>query len=495
MRRVDGHGRVDRSAPLAFTFDGAPLTGFRGDTLASALLANGVDVVGTSIHRGRPRGISAAGAEEPNGLVQVELGGGSEPMLRATEVELFDGLAARGLPGRGALDAPRRRDLRPHLRALRRAGRRRRAGRPGRRLRGERDRRAGDPRRVGAGAVAARVRRPRRRCATRASGSRSRRRRGCCCARPRSAPTTRATSCSPSAAPTISAATPPPGVSRERLWHVRARQVVLATGAHERPIAFAGNDLPGVMLAGAAREYLERFGVARRVARRAAHHERRRATRPPQCSPPRASRSPRSSTRARATARCRTAPSTWPAAVVSAAEGERRVTAAVVGDRAIACDLLLVSGGWSPAVHLLSQAQGTRALGRGRRRVRARRRAGRLARRGRRRRARTTTTPASRRAPPPARGAAATGFGSPNGAAAALHEPAAEPATLLWAVPPPAGRSEDDCFVDQQRDATVADLRRAAAAGLRSPEHVKRFTDDRHRERPGQDVRRRSRSA
>ena len=60
---------------------------------------------------------------------------------------------------------------------------------------------------------------------------------------------------------------PPPGVARQRLWHVRARQVVLATGAHERPVAFAGNDLPGVMLAGAVREYLERFGVARRVAR------------------------------------------------------------------------------------------------------------------------------------------------------------------------------------------------------------------------------------
>ncbi len=102
-RRLESGGRVDRGAPLRFVFDGVEHAGVRGDSLASALLAAGVDVIGTSIYRGRPRGLSAAGPEEPNGLVQVELGGGSEPMLRATEVELVDGLVARGLPGRGAL--------------------------------------------------------------------------------------------------------------------------------------------------------------------------------------------------------------------------------------------------------------------------------------------------------------------------------------------------------------------------------------------------------
>ena len=71
MSRVDGAGRVDRSRPVSFTFDGVAMTGFAGDTLASALLANDVRVVARSVTRGRPRGTVAAGSEEPCAVVQV----------------------------------------------------------------------------------------------------------------------------------------------------------------------------------------------------------------------------------------------------------------------------------------------------------------------------------------------------------------------------------------------------------------------------------------
>src|SRR5919197_1757791 len=103
--RLPSGGRVQRAEPLRFSFDGAEYRGLRGDTLASALLASGVRTVARSIHHGRPRGIFAAGVEEPNALVQIEAPY-SEPMLTATTVELFDGLQARGLAGKGRLEAP-----------------------------------------------------------------------------------------------------------------------------------------------------------------------------------------------------------------------------------------------------------------------------------------------------------------------------------------------------------------------------------------------------
>lgn len=71
FRLAEG-GRIDRATPLTFTFDGTEYTGYRGDTLASALLANGVIATGTGIRLGRPRGVFSAGVEEPNAVVQIE---------------------------------------------------------------------------------------------------------------------------------------------------------------------------------------------------------------------------------------------------------------------------------------------------------------------------------------------------------------------------------------------------------------------------------------
>jgi sarcosine oxidase, subunit alpha len=95
-RRIEHAGRVDRSRAIRFTFDGKGYSGFAGDTLASALLANGVRVFGRSFKYHRPRGVIAAGSEEPNALVTVIRDDARyTPNLRATQVELYDGLVAR----------------------------------------------------------------------------------------------------------------------------------------------------------------------------------------------------------------------------------------------------------------------------------------------------------------------------------------------------------------------------------------------------------------
>ena len=96
-RRLASGGRIDRDSPLSFAFDGRAMQGFAGDTLASALLANGVDVVARSFKYGRPRGVVGHGAEEPNAIVGIGSGAASVPNQRATQVELVEGLCAEGV--------------------------------------------------------------------------------------------------------------------------------------------------------------------------------------------------------------------------------------------------------------------------------------------------------------------------------------------------------------------------------------------------------------
>ncbi|MCB1395318.1 MAG: sarcosine oxidase subunit alpha family protein [Rhodobacter sp.] len=93
MTRLGG-GLVDRSQTLGFTFNGQSFTGHPGDTLASALLGNGVQLMGRSFKYHRPRGVVSAGSEEPNALVTLRSGARAEPNTRATVTELFDGLSA-----------------------------------------------------------------------------------------------------------------------------------------------------------------------------------------------------------------------------------------------------------------------------------------------------------------------------------------------------------------------------------------------------------------
>ncbi|HEY2110863.1 MAG TPA: 2Fe-2S iron-sulfur cluster-binding protein, partial [Dongiaceae bacterium] len=87
-------GRIDRARPLGFTFDDKRYEGYAGDTLASALLANGVHLVGRSFKYHRPRGIMTAGSDEPNALIQLRTGDRTEPNIRATQIEIYDCLVA-----------------------------------------------------------------------------------------------------------------------------------------------------------------------------------------------------------------------------------------------------------------------------------------------------------------------------------------------------------------------------------------------------------------
>jgi sarcosine oxidase subunit alpha len=234
-RRLDAGGSwIDRSKQLTFRFDDEEYEGFEGDTLASALLASGVVGGFTSPILGRPRGVMTAGPEEPNAFVEISEPW-FDPIVAATMVELVDGLVAQPRAGVGRLPDP---GLVPSVEAVHRhvhvetlvvgggpAGRRAAvaaASRGDRVLLVDERHRVDDP---PEGVTVL----PR----TTALGVYDD---GYVVAHERS-------------------------TTLERLWHVRAARVVLASGAHERFIAFAGNDRPGVMLASAAATYVERFGV------------------------------------------------------------------------------------------------------------------------------------------------------------------------------------------------------------------------------------------
>ncbi|MGY8871467.1 MAG: sarcosine oxidase subunit alpha [Pseudomonadales bacterium] len=100
QNRLQSGGRIDRSKPLTFTYNGKQYKGFQGDTLASAMLANGVNVVSRSFKYSRPRGIVAAGAEEPNAILQLGATEATQvPNVRATQQELFNGLVSQSTNG------------------------------------------------------------------------------------------------------------------------------------------------------------------------------------------------------------------------------------------------------------------------------------------------------------------------------------------------------------------------------------------------------------
>ena len=93
--RLQNNKNLNQTKKIGFTFDGKKYYGFEGDTLASALLSNGVHLFGRSFKYHRPRGIISAGCEEPNGIVQLEINEFTEPNRRATEVVLYEGLVAK----------------------------------------------------------------------------------------------------------------------------------------------------------------------------------------------------------------------------------------------------------------------------------------------------------------------------------------------------------------------------------------------------------------
>jgi sarcosine oxidase subunit alpha len=105
--RLPNGGRINRAMPLTFTFNGRQYQGYQGDTLASALLANGEHFVARSWKYHRPRGIVTAGVEEPNAVVQLETGAYTVPNARATEVELYQGLVATSVNAKPSIEKDR----------------------------------------------------------------------------------------------------------------------------------------------------------------------------------------------------------------------------------------------------------------------------------------------------------------------------------------------------------------------------------------------------
>ena len=91
--RLSSGGQINRTDRISFKFNGKVLFGYKGDTIASALLANGIHLVGRSFKYHRPRGILSSGPEEPNALLQIiKDKGTTDPNIRATQIEIFEGL-------------------------------------------------------------------------------------------------------------------------------------------------------------------------------------------------------------------------------------------------------------------------------------------------------------------------------------------------------------------------------------------------------------------
>jgi sarcosine oxidase subunit alpha len=538
-------GAIDRARPLAFTFNGRGLSGYAGDTLASALLANGVRLVARSFKYHRPRGIFGAGVEEPNALVQLGEGARSLPNSKATEIELQDGLAAMSqncwpsvafdlgaaaglaaklLPagfyyktfkwpasswkglyeplirraaglGRAPVEPDPDRYEHRHAHcdvlvvgagpaglsaaiAAAEQGARviladERAA-PGGALLGERGEVAGEPIEAWiAGRVAALARHADARLLTRttAFGYYDHN---------QLALIERVADHRPAA----------PGEPRQRLWHVHAKQVVLATGAHERPLLFDDNDRPGVMLASAARAYLNRYAVRPgRAAVVFTNNDTAYATvadlvaggvQVAAVIDGRADISP--SLRARMAG---TGIQHLVGSAIASVLGRRTVKGVMVGssqpalDRAprrrIDCDLVCVSGGWSPVLHLHAQT-GAKPIydpGRGAFMPGPPRQAHRLAGSA----AGATDTKAciaEGEAAGEEAARLASGAASARGVSALARAPNDTDGTH-WTCPIHLqGRGKR--FVDLQEDVTDKDIALAVREGYRSVEHVKRYT-------------------
>src|SRR5690625_419000 len=430
--RLPEGGLIDRAKTLRFSFDGRSYDGHPGDTLASALLANGVHLLARSFKYHRPRGILSAGPEEPNALVQLGEDPRTDPNQRATQVELFDGLRARAQncwpslevdfdavaslasrmipsgfyyktvmwPNWKFFEGPIR-----HAAGLGRAPRLRdpdrydksfahcdvlivgagpaglaaalAAGRSGARvILVEQDKRLG-------GSLLSRPE-------TRLDGSRC-------------ADWLAAVEAELAAMPDVriltrttgfayydhnmvglleritdhySAYDRPADLPRQRLWKVRAGQVIIASGAIERPLIFRDNDRPGIMLASAASSYLRRWAVKpghralvftnndggyqaaldlkSQGVDLAAVIDLRLAAEGPLSQRARDEGIP-----------IRTG------YAVTGTQGHLRLKKAFVapldaagtrvfgGGEPVECDLLVSSGGWSPTVHLFCQSKGT----------------------------------------------------------------------------------------------------------------------------------------
>jgi sarcosine oxidase subunit alpha len=426
--RLATGGRINRAIALTFTFNGKTYQGFQGDTLASALLANGQHFVARSWKYHRPRGIVTAGVEEPNAVVQLETGAYTVPNARATEVELYQGLVASSVNAKPNIEndrmavnqkiarfipagfyyktfmwprklwpkyeevirdaaglgkAPEERDADRYdkcfahcdvmvvgggpsgLAAAYAAG-----------MSGARVILVDDQPELGGSLLSCRAEidgKPALQWVQKIEGEL------------RKMPDVKILSRSTAfgyqdhnLVTVTQRLTEHLPVStrkgtRELMWKVRAKRVVLATGAHERPIVFGNNDLPGVMLASAVSTYLHRYAVL--PGRNAVVFTNNDDAY--QCAldlkaaganvtvvDPR----PMESKGALPAAARRYGVRVLNDAVITAAHGKLRVSSVEVASFAkgqvgakqtdLQCDLVAMSGGWSPVLHLFAQSGG-----------------------------------------------------------------------------------------------------------------------------------------
>jgi len=478
------------AATINFTFDGRALKARPGQTLAAALLDNGIKLVARSFKYHRPRGILSAGVEEPNALVTVGTGGRTEPNTRATDLYVYEGLVAtsqnrwpslssdlgcalqlvsKALPAgfyyktffgppklwlfyekfirRAAGLGPAPIEIDPDRYATRAAFcdvlvvgsgpagliAARDAVRAGRKvflveqdaelapsLLRDPQEIEGKPGRTWAGEIATEVRTSGGRVLTRTSASGLWDDQFICLSEK-----------------LVEPGQVPANGFTQRYWHVRAGEVVLATGAIERPLTFANNDRPGVMLSQAVRTYVNRFGVVpgQRVVLATTNDDAYLTAK--------ALRD--AGAEVVAVLDSRPAPAgqnsgfaVFNSAVPVTAKGGKNGVTALVADldatqRTFACDLIAMSGGFTPVVHLHMQAGGKLDWDE----------------------AAQAFVPGASRWNVRTVGLAA--------------EPA--PAETVGAT-----GAAKQAFVDFQNDVTVADLDLAWREGYRSVEHLKRYT-------------------
>ncbi|MBC2884295.1 sarcosine oxidase subunit alpha [Ochrobactrum sp. CM-21-5] len=545
--RIQNKGRVNRSKPVRFTFNGQNYNGFEGDTLASALLGHGEHLAGRSFKYHRPRGILSAGSEEPNALMGVSRGGGRyEPNTRATVLELYDGLKAESQNHWPSL----KRDVgavndalymffsagfyyktfmwpksfwnkvyEPFIRGA--------AGLGKSPVEPDPDSYASryahcDVLVVGAGPAGLAA-------ALEAAKSGARvmlvdeqaEMGGSLLSEPEPVINGRAswdwlheTLAALGSMPNVTLlprttaigyyhqnmlglcqrltdhqSKPATNAPRERMWRVRAKQVVLAQGAIEKPLVFAGNDRPGVMLASAARTYLNRYGVkvgnkavvvtSHDSAWLAAFDLAVAGVSVPAIIDIREQVADSLLNRAKMLGI-----ETLTGWTVTDTSGRLRVSSvranpvkggAVGGARTIACDVVLMSGGWNPSVHLFSHTKGQLVWDE----------------------ERQIYLPGQRTEESRCAGAGNGNFdlqaalreGAESGAAAATDAGrktrASEYAVAgdfvctgvnCRELPTDRDPGKAKAFIDFQNDVTAKDIRLAVREGFRSIEHIKRYT-------------------
>ncbi len=533
--RLAHGGVIDRQQKLHFTFDGKSYAGCVGDSLASALLANEVRLLGRSFKYHRPRGLLSAGPEEPNALVELRSGARREPNTRATVIELYDGLEATSQNRWPSLhyDVHAINSLFSKLFVagfyyktfmwpasfwekvyeplIRRAAGLGRAALEPDPDHYEKSWAHCDVLVIGAGPAGLAAALSAARCGARVIvADEDFRLGGRCLAERRTIDGTPAADWAARAVAELSSMpevrllprttvfgvyddgvygavervndhlpVPPPFEPRQRVWRIVARQSVLASGSIERPLVFGNNDLPGVMLAGAVRTYINRYAVlpgerglvftdnddgwttAADLMAAGADVAAVVDSRGPFVVAELARRYPNLEAIA---------------GEVNGASGGQRVESVEVtshtgSSRRFYCDLVAMSGGWSPTLHLTSH--------KGHRPRWDENRANFV----------PDKLPVGMRVAGAANGnlalgeALLTGYRAGLAAAGSCGHAGSMPAlpripeestrrVPLWRVKRAAGK----CFVDFQNDVTADDIELAEREGFRSVEHAKRYT-------------------